>query len=103
MNWMIWTLLFAFYCIHSYINKMNNDLGGKWLWYAWLISIIPVFPFVARYSKNLLWDGMLFDLIMFFSYVLTLLYLGSGKAFTMIQWGGFALTIIGFVLMKVKI
>lgn len=103
MNWIIWTIIFAFYCFHSWINKQNNDIGGKWLLFAWLISIIPVFPLVARFSKNLLWDGMLFDLVMFFSYVLTLLALGAGKAFNHVQWLGFALTLIGFIMMKARV
>lgn len=103
MNLIWWTLIFIFYCGHSWINKQNNDLGGKWLLFAWLISIIPVFPLVARFSKDLLFDGMLFDFIMAFSYIVTLLYLGAGKAFTFVQWAGLALTVIGFVLMKVRL
>lgn len=103
MTIILWIFLFIFYSFHAYINWRNNNQAGAWFYYAWLISVIPVFPLVTKYSKNLLFDGMLFDLVMFVSYVLTLLLLGSGKAFTLVQWLGLSLTVIGFILLKVKI
>ena len=99
----IWILIFGFYCFHAFINKQNNDFGGKWFYFAWLISILPVFPLVARYSKNILIDGMIFDVILFLSYVGTMLYLGAGEKFVLIQWIGLIITILGFILMKVRI
>jgi hypothetical protein len=103
MNVWIWLAILVFYCIHAWINKANNDFGGKWFWFAWLISIIPVFPLLARISKNILWDGMMYDIIIFLSYVGTLLYLGAGKTFTTVQWVGCVFTVLGFILMKARI
>lgn len=99
---LIWLLIFGFYCFHAWINWKNNLLGGQWFLYAWLISILPVFPLIARYSKNILLDGMIFDVIIFLSYVGTMIYLGAGEKFVNSQWFGLAITIIGFILMKVK-
>jgi len=103
MSWLVWFLLFWFYIGHTYINWRNNIHGGAWFWLAWAISIIPMFPLVVRYSKNLLIDGILFDIIMFLSYILTLLILGSGKAFNLLQWCGLILIVLGVILMKVRI
>jgi len=98
----IWVLIFLFYCIHTVINYKNNAIGGIWFWYAWGISIIPIFPLMVRFSKNLLWDGLLFELMMLLSYVTTLIVLGSAKGFNSLQWLGLILTILGFVLMKAR-
>jgi len=99
----IWALLFAFYTFHTFVNWKNNALGGGWFWFACLVSMLPVFPIAMRFSKDMLWDGLVFELVMLLSYVITLLYLGSGKAFNMTQWIGLILTVIGFVLMKARI
>ncbi|MEK6879104.1 MAG: hypothetical protein AABY22_05820 [Nanoarchaeota archaeon] len=103
--WVIlfWTAIFIFYCFHTYLNYRSNISHGHWLWLAIFFTMIPVFPLMARFSNNLLFDGLLYDLLMLLSYIVTLLYLGAGKAFNDIQWAGLGLTIIGFVLMKVRI
>lgn len=102
MNIFWWILIALFYCLHALINKYNNDLGGKWFYFSWLMAIIPIFPLVCKYSRDLLVDGMIFDAIMFISYIIVLLYLGCGETFTKLNWIGLFITIIGFILLKVK-
>jgi hypothetical protein len=102
MNPLIWLFVFIFNGIGAWVNKLNND-GPGFFWWACLVSMIPVFPIISRYSKSLLIDGLIYDVVIFFSYLIVLLALGCGKAITLIQWVGFALTLIGVILMKVKI
>lgn len=102
MNPLIWLLVFVVNCVGAWINKLNND-GPGWFWWACVISMLPIFPIISRFTKNLLIDGLIYDVVIFFSYVLTLLALGCGKGVTMIQWIGFSVAIIGMILMKVKL
>jgi hypothetical protein len=101
VSWWIWGLIFLFYIGHTFVNWKNNQLGQWWFWFACFVTMIPVFPLVMRFSKNLLWDGLIYELMMLLSYVLTLLLLGSGKGFNVVQYLGLLLILIGFILMKV--
>lgn len=57
---------------------------------------------VSRVSNNLLFDGMLYDNIMFLTYVFTLLYLGAGDKFVLHQWAGLGMVIAGSVLLRIQ-
>ena len=103
MNIWWWIAIWAFYSIQAWVANKNNLVGGQWLWIAIAYSCIPVFPIISRVSKNLMVDGIIYDVIIFLSYVVTLLYLGSGKAFTAWNWVGLLLVIAGVVLMKAKV
>ncbi len=101
MNPLIWIFVFIINSIGAWINFMNNKETG-YFWWACLISILPIFPIISKYSKNLLIDGLLYDVIIFFAYLITLLLLGSGKNISLLQWIGFIITIIGCFIMKWK-
>lgn len=103
MNPLWWIPLFFFYSFQAYASYLNNTKGGNWFWFAVIFSAIPVWPLISRVSKGLLVDGLLYDVVLFFSYAGTLLLLGAGKEFTFWQWIGFFLVTIGFILLKVKI
>lgn len=89
--------------MQAWVANKNNLNGGWWLWIAIFYSAIPVWPVISRISKNLLFDGMVYDIILFLSYVVTLLCLGTGKAFNLPQWIGLAFVILGVILMKARI
>ena len=98
-----WIGIWVFYCIQAWVSQKNNVHGGNWLWIAIVYSCIPVWPLITRVSKSLLIDGMIYDLVLFGSYVLTLLYLGAGEKFGTYQWAGLAFVVVGFILLKVRI
>jgi len=102
MNPLIWVIIFIFNMVGAWINYLNNIKIG-WFWWACLISMVPMFPIISRFSKNLLLDGIIYDVVIFFSYLVTLIFLGCAKTVTLVQWIGVVLTIIGCLLMKVKI
>ena len=102
MNPFVWIFVFVLNVFSAWTNQLNN-VDKKWFWLACVFSVIPVFPIVSRYSKNLLIDGLIYDIVIFFAYLITLLMLGCGKNVTIIQWIGVVITLIGVVLMKVEI
>ena len=63
-------------------------------------GICPLWAIISRISKNLIFDGMLYDIIMFTTYAVTMAALGAGDKFHAHQWAGAGLVLIGFVLMK---
>jgi len=101
----------AYYIIYSWLSKMNNGCTSegtlwyqqKWLWYAFIFgALCPFWIIVSRISKNLLFDGMLYDNIMFLTYVVTMAMLGSGCNFKTHQWLGVLIVIIGSILMRIE-
>src|SRR5208283_4577471 len=84
----IWLIVFFYNCVGAWINKLNNDGKGWFIW-ACIISACQLFPIISKYSKNLLVDGLIYDVVIFFAYLITLMVLGCGKAVSFIQWTGF--------------
>jgi hypothetical protein len=103
MNLGWWLIAVLFYMGQAWVSNKQNLNGGYWFWIAVFYSALPVWPLIAKASKNLLIDGMIYDVVLFFSYALTLMFLGCAKAFTAVQWMGFALVMVGFLLLKARI
>ena len=76
----------------------------KWQVGMWLCSaciFAPVWIVVTRVSKNLIFDGMLFDNLLFLSLAATLVFLGAARGFAVHQWVGLGLVVAGAVLMRI--
>ena len=98
--WWIPTVI-AYYVIYSYLAKQNNELGGKWFWIAIVFGLLcPFWAIVSRISKNILFDGILYDNIIFLTYIFTMIYLGAAEKLTSWQWFGLALVVSGSVVMR---
>ena len=82
-------------------NDKSDPNSIRWVWALYLINILGLWPWIARFSKNLVLDGLLYDLIIFFVFYLTVLCLGAAKGFTTVQWVGTGVVIVGFVMIKV--
>ena len=94
--------MIVYYIIYSWLSKQNNSFGGKWFWLTFTWGILcPFWLIISRYSRNLIFDGMLYDIIMFSTYVLTMAALGVGAKFSLINWLGVVIVSIGFFLMQV--
>lgn len=89
-HYLIWVpIVIAYYACYSWMSKKNNDYGGKWLLIMFVYGALwPGWIVVSRISKRLLFDGMLFDNLMFLTYVVTLMALGAHGKFTTHQWIG---------------
>lgn len=78
------------------------NLNPSSLYFYVIFLAIPVWPFIARLSKNLMFDGMMYDFIMTIAYTLTFVFMGTGQNFNFIQWVGVFLSLVGLILMKVQ-
>lgn len=90
-----------YYFVYSWLSKQSNMFGGSWIWTAFIFgALCPFWIIVTRISKNLLFDGMLYDNIMFLTYVITMILLKEGRSFDIKQWVGLALIVVGSVLIR---
>ena len=100
----IWVpILFLHVMVYTWLSVKNNHSVGhsNWMWVVWIWGCLQLWPFVSKYSKNLLFDALLFDIILLVTGAAGLIYLGEAKAFNVVQWLGVSIVIIGFVVMKI--
>jgi len=64
-------------------------------------ALCPLWAFVSVVSRNLMWDGMLYDSILVITFVSTMMYLGDDSKLQWQQWLGLILATIGMILMKI--
>ena len=93
----------VYYAVYSWISKQNNTEVGthSWVLVLFIYGIIAPWVIVSKFSKNLLFDGMLYDNLMFLTYVSTLLVLGAGNKFTLHQWMGLVSVVAGSMLLRI--
>jgi len=107
MNWyyLIWVpAVIAWYVLYSYVSKLSNDTKSiSPLIFLFLLGSCPIWALLSRYSKNLIFDGMLYDILMSVTFVVTMSLLGSGDSFSTQNWIGAILVVLGFILMKVQV
>lgn len=86
----------------AFFSYRQNLTGDKaWFFATWSIGLIPFWAVISRYSKNLVWDGALYDSLVTVVYFVTLSTC-TGKIGTMVwyQYIGFAMMVFGAVLLK---
>lgn len=90
--------------LSSYFSCKTNELGiaDKNLLYTWLVSLIPVWTAISLYSKNIVFDGLIYDSVMVISYFVFLLYF-SGKAVEMNKMQLVFLSLMLFSILGFKI
>lgn len=95
-------IVVAYYCIGAYLSKStNNSTAIWWLYVLFVWNALGIWPIVAKYSKNLLFDAMLYDAICLFAYYVTLLSLGDAKTLSIYQWVGCIMVLVGMILFKI--
>lgn len=104
-HYLWWPLLVvAGHAFLGWLSVQNNARPAtKWQVGMWLCSaciFAPVWIIVTRVSKNLIFDGMLFDNLLFLSLAATLVCLGAARGFAVHQWAGLGLVVVGAVLMR---
>jgi len=101
MIW-FWLAFFIFSCIAAKISLLSNQYGGKWFVLIWIIYLVPFFPILTKITNNILIDSLIYDLIILLTYTSVYIFAGVSKAFTLIQYCGLGLTILGFIMMKIR-
>lgn len=90
------------YIICAFFTKWaNDDLSWRPVIALYVLNCFGLWPLIARFSKNVVVDGLLYDLIIFFSFYLTMLYLGAAEKFTFTQWVGTGMLAAGLIVIKV--
>lgn len=104
LKYLIWVpLIIAFYSYYAYISKLNNDSSGyRLIIWIMILGAFPGWAIVSRFSKNLLFDGMLYDNIMFLTYVATMILLGVHHKLLPHQWVGIGAVVVGSILMRIN-
>lgn len=95
-------ILIVFYIGHAWLSLKNNQEDG-WLIWLLLYNALPAWVVISKISKRILFDGMLYDNIMFLTYVFTIAYLDKSiKSFSCCQWLGFMLVMAGSIMMRLN-
>jgi len=99
----IWVpLLIAYSAFTAVFSKwINEDKSWRLFLSYMVVNGLGLWPFVARYSKDLFFDAALYDVVLMAVYMATLMYCGTGKGFNPTQWVAAGLVLIGMVLLKV--
>ena len=99
-NYLIWVpALIVLNLISAKLSILNQSGNNKAAWGIWLIGIIPMWVIVSRFSKNLLFDAMLYDILLVLIYSAGIIYFGN-KNLTIINYIGVGLAISGLFLVK---
>ena len=107
MFYLIWVPAFVLYLFgYSWLSIKNNqptDLvwyQSKWLWITFFYgALCPIWIIISRMSKNLVFDGMLYDILMILTFSISMIALGRTESFNKYQWIGMVVVFTGFVLM----
>lgn len=88
----------AFWAFYGWVSVVINRTKSVWtvVWLS-LLGAVPLYPIVAYLSKRVAVDTMLYDFLMVTSATLSIIFF-SGAKFTVWQWAGVALCVIGLIL-----
>ena len=78
-------------------TKVGN--GGKLFFFGpWAWGCIPLWTVVAKYSKNIFYDALLYDVIMLVSYTLAMLYFTQTELKPINMFGLFLLFVAAMLI-----
>ncbi len=97
---LIIVILFHTFCS----NQLNVTKNNTWIVATIIMGVFIQFAwsYVAKYSQNLIIDGLMFNVLLLSTYLSTMWYLGASKGFTTFQWIGVAIVFLGFVLLQIS-
>jgi hypothetical protein len=103
--WIVSLCLFslALTSVVSAYASFQWNITHKMLWAAIVqgLQILPIWLVVARYSTNLVRDGLIYDVVLTVVYTSALVYFQSKLVtLTLTQMIGIGLTIIGILMFK---
>jgi hypothetical protein len=99
-----WVILIAIlYCSQSYFSIKNSEDKSNFSFFmiCFIAAIaIPIWPFISRYTNNLILDALLYDVILILSYSITMLTI-SNHSLSQYNYIGILFVVIGFILIKI--
>ena len=109
MQHLIWIpLTILVFSICGYLGFKSNQENSsiQWSVYCWLICALPLWPVIAKYSTNIIRDHLLFNALIVITMNLVTAYFlrtEGGVNFTITQYIGMLLSIIGILLVQFKL
>jgi hypothetical protein len=84
----------------SYKSNISQDL--KWTVYLWALNILPIWAIIARYSKSLIFDGLLYDTLLIVSYTVAVVAF-SNKTISLnaIQTSCVGIIVLALIIFKI--
>ncbi len=83
------------YVLTAYLSNLKS------FWFIWLLNMVPLWAVVNKYSKDVVYDGVVFDVTMTISYTFAILYFTKsyGKL-GLSQYLGLGMSLGGLFLFK---
>ncbi|MHA1437960.1 MAG: hypothetical protein ACTSPD_10320 [Promethearchaeota archaeon] len=93
------------YLWQAFLSQKVNVSASHWKWFAllWMAGCIPLWTFVAKVTQNMMFDALLYDVIMTVAFIVGLIIFGACKSFCLIQWIGVSIVTIGLILIKIGV
>jgi len=93
------------YIWQAWLSQKVNAPASHWRYFTmlWIAGCIPLWTIVAKVTKNMMFDALLYDLIMFTAFTGALIKMGACKSFNCLQWVGLTMCLIGFVIIKIGV
>jgi hypothetical protein len=96
----IWVpILIALHIWSTRLSVLNNSGDNAAALWMWAICALPMWMIISRYSKNILFDAMLYDVLLVIVYTCGIAYFGD-KALSILNFIGIALMFIGLMMVK---
>ena len=96
-------LVVLIYSFQGFLTFKTNTVKDSDFWYRFyiLFTMIPLWPVVCKYSKDVVFHAILFDVLLMISYAISLLYFTqSFSKFNNMHWISVLLIVFGLVLFK---
>lgn len=87
------------YTIHAYVSNLNNMYPGKYTLWLYISGIIPLWTFMSAYSKDVAFDGIMFDVTVTLTYAIAINAFAH-RGFTFINWAGVGTVLLGLLMIK---
>lgn len=98
--WWVPAIIF-YYCVTSWLSVLVKDEQG-WKYFIILqaAQILSLWAIVAKFSRNLVFDGMLFDILILVSFYVMMFSMGQMEDFSGKQWVGCVFCVLGLLMIK---
>lgn len=94
-------IVLALYVVMGILSIKVNRGGGLGLFIGlYIVSSIAIWPFVVKYSRNLILDGTIYDFMIILGYFGAFYFMGEMDKLVWYQWCGLGMVITGLWLLK---
>ena len=91
--------LIAMHLTGAWLSISNNSGDNRSAIYIAMLGMFPLWAIVSRYTKNILFDAMLYDTITAIVFAVGIVYFGH-KSLSTTNMIGVAVVVIGLLMVK---